>query len=80
MRENAEAKARRYLVEARVRVVACDEAAGTIVAEVRGNGAVYATGHGAGGWHCDCPAKSKDCAHVLALKLVTVLESRGTQR
>jgi uncharacterized Zn finger protein len=79
VRENAESKARRYLAEGRVRVIACDEAAGTVVAEVRGNGSVYATGRGAKGWSCDCPAKSKDCAHVLALKLVTVLEPRGSR-
>jgi hypothetical protein len=76
VRENAEAKARRYLTEGRVRVIACDEAAGTIVAEVRGNGAIYAAGHGPAGWACDCDAKSKNCAHILALKLVTVLELR----
>jgi hypothetical protein len=78
MRENAEAKARRYLAEGRVRVIACDEAAGTIVAEVRGNGAIYAAGHGPKGWACECDAKSKSCAHILALKLVTVLEPRET--
>jgi hypothetical protein len=74
VRENAESKARRYLTEGRVRIVACDEAAGTIVAEVRGSGTVYAAGHGPKGWSCDCPAKSKNCAHVLALRLITVLE------
>jgi SWIM zinc finger len=63
----------------RVRIIACDEAAGTVMAEVRGSGAVYAAGHGPKGWSCDCPAKSKNCAHVLALKLVTVLEPRGTR-
>jgi hypothetical protein len=79
VRENAESKARRYLCEGRVRVIACDEAAGTIVAEVRGNGAVYAAGHGPKGWACECEAKSKNCAHILALKLVTVLEPRAAR-
>jgi hypothetical protein len=74
VRENAESKARRYLAEGRVRIVACDEAAGTIMAQVRGSGAVYAAGHGAKGWSCDCAAKSKNCAHILALKLISVLE------
>jgi hypothetical protein len=79
VRENAAAKARRYLGEGRVRIIACDEEAGTILAEVRGSGAVYGAGHGAGGWACDCEAKSKDCAHVLALKLVTVLGPRDAR-
>jgi hypothetical protein len=79
MREDAAAKARRYLGEGRVRIIACDEEAGTILAEVRGNGAVYAAGHGLKGWACGCPAKSKNCAHVLALKLVTVLEPRAAR-
>jgi uncharacterized Zn finger protein len=76
VRENAESKARRYLTEGRVRIIACDEAAGTIMGEVRGTGAVYAAGHGLKGWACNCPAKSTNCAHILALKLLTVLEPR----
>jgi uncharacterized Zn finger protein len=74
VREDAAAKAKRYLGEGRVRIVSCDEEAGTILAQVRGSGAIYAAGHGAKSWSCDCPAKSKNCAHILALKLVTVLE------
>jgi hypothetical protein len=79
MRENAESKARRYLGEGRVQIVSCDEEAGTVMAQVRGSGAVYAASHGAKGWHCDCAARSKDCAHVLALKLVTALEPRASR-
>jgi hypothetical protein len=80
MRENAESKARRYLAEGRVRIIACDEAASTIVAEVRGTGAIYAAGHGPKGWACECDARSNACAHILALKLVSVLEPRTPLR
>jgi hypothetical protein len=75
MRENAAAKARRYLVEGRVRILSCAEAAGVVQAEVRGNGRIYVAGRNAAGWYCGCPARG-ECAHLLALNLVTLLEGK----
>jgi SWIM zinc finger len=76
VRESVETKARRYLIEGRIRVRLCNEESGIANAEIRGSGAVYAVDHDDKGWRCSCPAKSKDCAHILALKLLTVLEPR----
>jgi hypothetical protein len=77
MRENAATKARRLLVEGRLRVLSVDESAGTARAECRGDsGAVYDVGRLSGsGWFCSCPAFSR-CAHVRALQHVVVLEPR----
>ena len=76
VRESAEAKARRYLLEGRLQVERVDE--GTIRARCRGGGAVYELGFddiGAwepeGCWWCSCPAFGR-CAHLVALQLVTV--------
>jgi hypothetical protein len=75
-RESAEVKARRYLGEGRLRVLEVDELAGTALAECRGSGALYVVSWGEDGWRCNCPARST-CAHIHALKLVTVMEPRG---
>ena len=76
MRENPQAKAQRYLCEARVRILSCDEANGTVAADVRGSGAIYVTGRDdERGWFCDCKARG-ECCHIVALKYVTVLEPR----
>jgi uncharacterized Zn finger protein len=76
VRENPQAKAQRYLCEGRVRVLACNEDDGTILADVRGSGASYTTGRDdERGWYCDCKARG-ECAHIVALKYVTVLEPR----
>jgi hypothetical protein len=75
-RENVMAKAQRYLTEARVRILSCDEANGTVTADVRGSGAMYATGRDdERGWYCDCKARG-ECAHIAALKYVTVMDPR----
>jgi hypothetical protein len=68
-REDAAAKGRRYLVEGRLVVEAVD--GNHIAASCRGNGALYQLGYVRGGWHCDCPARSR-CAHLVALMTVTV--------
>lgn len=78
-REDAAAKARRYLTEARVRVLRCDEEDHVIVAEVRGDGRIYVAGRDELGWYCDCDARTESCAHLQALKLISVLEPRGSQ-
>jgi uncharacterized Zn finger protein len=76
VRESARAKSLRYLTEHRLRVLECSEDAGTLSAEVRGDGRIYVVAHDAEGWSCSCPALSENCAHVLACKSVTVLEPR----
>jgi uncharacterized Zn finger protein len=69
MRENAEARGRRYLVEGRLVVRLVDGRRN--VAEVRGSGEVHRVEYQPGGWSCSCPALSR-CAHLVALQLVTV--------
>jgi hypothetical protein len=80
VRESAEAKARRYLAEARVRILFCDEEAGVISAEVRGDCRLYSAGRDEEGWFCGCPARTSDCSHVRALRLVTILEPAEERR
>ncbi len=68
MRENAEAKGRRYLTEGRLLI----RSAGPdgVRALCRGNGEWYRVGYQRGGWSCDCPALGR-CAHLVAIMLVT---------
>lgn len=70
-REPVEAKGRRYLVEGRLVVTGADDR--SIEASCRGGGAVYELGHDGEAWWCSCPARGT-CAHLLALRLVTVRE------
>jgi hypothetical protein len=79
VREDAATKAKRYLAEARVRVLHCDEEDGTIEAEVRGDGRIYAAGRDESGWRCDCAARTENCAHLRALRLISVLEPRESR-
>jgi uncharacterized Zn finger protein len=66
----------RYLTEARIRILSCDEANGTVTADVRGSGAIYVTGRDdERGWFCDCKARG-ECCHIAALKFVVVMEPR----
>jgi uncharacterized Zn finger protein len=77
VRENAEAKARRLLVEGRLRVQAVDETSGTASAEGRGDsGMTYVVGRDeAGRWFCSCEAKGR-CSHQIALMLVVAFRPR----
>jgi hypothetical protein len=75
VRENPQAKAQRYLCEGRVRVLACNEDDGTIVADVRGSGASYTTERDGERWRCDCSARG-ECCHILALKYIVVFTPR----
>ena len=69
-RENAEAKARRYLGERRLTVENVDE--NFVRATCRGSGAVYDVGWTPEyGWSCSCEARGR-CCHLLALQAVTV--------
>lgn len=72
-REDALAKGRRYLTEARLQIVAVDSE--RIHALCKGSGVVHHLGWGPGGWWCNCPALSR-CAHLAALQMVTVAPQR----
>jgi hypothetical protein len=76
VRESAALKARRYVVEGRLRIRELDERGGTVKADVRDDGAVYTVGRDERGrWFCSCPACGR-CAHEIALGLVVALEPR----
>jgi hypothetical protein len=75
VRENIETKAARYLAEGRVCIRALDEYGGTVLADVRGVGSVYATTRDEEGWRCDCKARG-ECCHIRAVRSVTALEPR----
>jgi uncharacterized Zn finger protein len=67
-REGAEAKGRRYLVEGRLTVVACED--WQVEALCKGDsGHMYVLGYTRDGWWCECPATR--CSHLVALQLVT---------
>lgn len=68
MRENAEAKGRRYASEGRLVIERVD--GDEIRALCRGAGALYNCGHDGKKWFCTCPAFGR-CAHLSALMLVT---------
>ena len=69
MRENSEAKGRRYLAEGRLNITMISNS--RIVARCRGGeGNDYDLGYDSGRWYCDCPALGP-CAHLQALWLVT---------
>jgi hypothetical protein len=71
VREGAQQKGRRYVLEGRLRVRRVAEA--VIDAECTGQGHVWQLGHdGARGWWCSCPAR-RHCAHLVALQLVVRL-------
>ena len=68
MRENAEAKGRRYLLEGRLVIEQVNSR--QVVASCRGAGRVYQVTCRRGAWACTCPALGR-CAHLVALQLVT---------
>lgn len=71
MREDARAKGRRMLVEARLRVTWVDDS--RIQGVIRGDGGeFYEVGFEDGAWCCTCPARSPRCSHLVALQLCTV--------
>ena len=77
MRESAEAKGRRYLIEGRLIIRSIDSE--TIRATCRGSGEEYEVGFDPGGWWCSCPALGR-CCHLLALQLVTLVPTRARLR
>lgn len=70
-REGVEQKGRRYLIEGRLAITFLHNR--RIRAVCRGSApAPYKLGFDLGdGWWCRCPARN-DCAHLVALRLVTV--------
>lgn len=72
VRENAAAKARRYLTEGRV--ILTEVSPGRIGARVRGDGSVYDIRFQDGHWSCDCPALTDQCSHLRAIRLVVAPE------
>lgn len=72
-RENAQTKARRYLLEGRVMIRAVGPHG--VRADVRGQGHTYAVAYEAGGrgWTCSCPAKTPHCCHIVATQLVVAV-------
>ena len=72
MRENAYAKARRYLTEGRV--IVSEVRPDQVSTLVRGDGKLYAAGYRGGEWSCDCPALSAACAHLRAIRMITAVD------
>lgn len=80
MAETKAEKARRYLAEGRLTVTRV--AGREVRARVRGDTGVYDCGHDpvrAPHWRCNCEAwktnrSHPDCSHLLALKLVVVVD------
>jgi hypothetical protein len=71
-RENAAQKARRYLCEGRVTLQRVDQ--DRVIGSCRGDGTVYRVVYWRGAWSCDCPARTDQCAHLLAVRLVVVVD------
>jgi uncharacterized Zn finger protein len=72
VREAADVKARRLLVEGRLIVRHVEGA--EVRAVCRGDAALYRVSHTIEhGWTCDCPAVGR-CSHLIAVGLVVVLE------
>jgi uncharacterized Zn finger protein len=67
-REGAQAKARRYLSEGRVCVLYAQR--DRVDALVRGDGHRWRCGYRDGAWGCACPARTDQCAHLVAVRLV----------
>lgn len=72
-RESAHDKGRRYLTEGRLTVRQLTRAG--VIAFVRGDSElVYRPEWSPDvGWSCNCPARTDQCAHLVALRLVTVV-------
>lgn len=71
MRENAAAKGGRYLLEGRV--VITEVSRHRVAATVRGDGHMYRASWD-GSWSCSCPARSVQCSHLHAVRLVVAVD------
>lgn len=78
-RENAQDKGRRYLSESRLRVVYVKPGDPRIRATCRGDGETYKLGFDpVRSWWCECPAKTRECSHLVALRLVAEPLTEGS--
>jgi uncharacterized Zn finger protein len=75
VRESAEVKGRRYLVEGRVIVVRVSD--DRVLARVRGDGRIYPVIFEEGVWSCPCPARTDQCSHMKAVRLVVAVGAEG---
>ncbi len=78
-RESALDKACRYLVEGRLTIRQADRTRG-VLAHVRGDsGLIYRAEWSPDlGWMCNCPDRTDQCAHLIALRLVVVAHQERT--
>lgn len=72
-RENAAAKADRYLLEGRI-VVLSVQPGDHVRAAARGDGRVHRMTWKAGLWRCSCPARTDQCSHLRALRRVVAID------
>ncbi len=72
--ETTQEKAKRYLGEGRLTIRSFSRSSGVVVAFVVGDsGLMYrAEWSSDTGWLCNCPDREQLCAHVIALRLITV--------
>jgi SWIM zinc finger len=75
-RETVQQKAGRYLAEARIRVITCNEDDATLLGDARGNGGSYTVTCEEGVWRCDCPTRRDLCCHIAAFQRVTCFSPR----
>ena len=75
-RENASAKASRYLAEGRVIVELVDPQRHVVRALVRGDGHLHHVKYDPlVAWSCTCPARSQTgCSHLLAVRRVVAVD------
>lgn len=66
-RENAASKATRYLAESRI-VVLSVQPGDHVRAAARGDGRIHRMTWKAGLWRCDCPCRTDQCSHLIALR------------
>jgi uncharacterized Zn finger protein len=74
-RETIAEKATRYIGEGRLCVTHVGPAG--VRATCRGNTGYTVTWTDETGWRCNCPARKRACAHVVAARLVTVAEGES---
>ena len=75
-RESAHDKGRRYLVEGRLTIRSANRAGGAVAIVHGDSGLLYRAEWVPDlGWACNCAARTDQCAHLVALRLVTVATS-----
>ena len=74
-RENAAAKADRYLREGRIVLVHVSSE--RVVGRARGEGRIWKFGYEDGEWFCDCYARSDLCCHLRAARRIVAVDLVG---